>query len=248
MHTFEQQLTQLFENTLTKLGFDTRFARVTISNRPELCQFQCNAAMPLAKIAKKAPIQIAEQIIENLPANDMIKSVDAVMPGFINIILTEDFLAKSTNALVGDKRQGLTLTENPRKVLVDYCGANTAKPMHVGHLRSTIIGESVKRICRFVGDDVLGDIHMGDWGTQMGMLIVGIKEQHPDLPYFDENFTGTYPETSPVTMADLSVLYPAISGRCKEDEDLKEQARKATAELQDGRVGYRSLWEHFRTV
>ena len=248
MYTFEQQLTSLFEQSFDKLNFDKKFARVVVSNRPELCQFQCNAAMPLAKIAKKAPIEIAKEIILNLPENNVIKSVEAVMPGFINVNLTEEFLASSTQTLVDDKRQGLAKTEKPKKAIIDYCGANIAKSMHVGHLRATIIGESIKRISKFIGDDALGDIHYGDWGTQMGMVITAVKEEQPNLPYFDESYTGEYPTQAPFTIKDLERLYPDISGRCKEDEDLAAACRQATVELQQGRVGYRALWKHIVEV
>ena len=248
MYTFEQQLTSLFEQSFDKLNFDKKFARVVVSNRPELCQFQCNAAMPLAKIAKKAPIEIAKEIISNLPENNVIKSVEAVMPGFINVNLTEEFLASSTQTLVDDKRQGLAKTEKPKKAIIDYCGANIAKSMHVGHLRATIIGESIKRISKFIGDDALGDIHYGDWGTQMGMVITAVKEEQPNLPYFDESYTGEYPTQAPFTIKDLERLYPDISGRCKEDEDLAAACRQATVELQQGRVGYRALWKHIVEV
>jgi arginyl-tRNA synthetase len=248
MYTFEQQLTSLFEQSFDKLNFDKKFARVVVSNRPELCQFQCNAAMPLAKIAKKAPIDIAKEIISNLPENNVIKSVEAVIPGFINVNLTEEFLASSTQTLVDDKRQGLTKTEKPKKAIIDYCGANIAKSMHVGHLRATIIGESIKRISKFIGDDALGDIHYGDWGTQMGMVITAVKEEQPNLPYFDESYTGEYPTQAPFTIKDLERLYPDISGRCKEDEDLAAACRQATVELQQGRVGYRALWKHIVDV
>jgi len=248
MLTFEQQLTGLIQQSFKSLNFDEKFGKVVISNRPELCQFQCNAAMPLAKIAKKAPIEIAKEIISNIPENDMIDSIEAVMPGFININLTAEFLANQTQVLANDKRQGVALTAEPKKSIIDYCGANIAKSMHVGHLRATIIGESIKRITKFIGDDALGDIHLGDWGTQMGMVITAVKEQQPELPYFDESFEGEYPKQAPFTIKDLGVMYPDISGRCKEDEDLKEECRKATVDLQSGRKGYRALWQHIVDV
>lgn len=248
MLTFEQQLTGLIQQSFKALNFDEKFAKVVISNRPELCQYQCNAAMPLAKIAKKAPIEIAKEIIANIPENSMIESIEAVMPGFININLSAEFLAKATCRLQKDERQGVALKENPVKSIIDYCGANIAKSMHVGHLRATIIGESIKRITKFVGDDALGDIHMGDWGTQMGMVITAVKEEQPNLPYFDESFDGEYPTQAPFTIKDLERMYPDISGRCKEDEELKDVCRKATVELQQGRKGYRALWKHIVDV
>ncbi|MCP4356123.1 MAG: arginine--tRNA ligase [Proteobacteria bacterium] len=248
MNTFEQQLTNLFTHSFDALGFDKNMAKVVVSNRPELCQFQCNAAMPLAKIAKKNPLEIAQDIISKLPDNEIIKNIEAVAPGFININLTEEFIAKHISSLIDDKRQGFDKKDKPLKTIVDYCGANIAKSMHVGHLRATIIGESVKRIFKFVGDEVLGDIHMGDWGTQMGMMIMAVKEMDSTLPYFDENFTGEYPKESPVTIEDLERLYPDMSGRCKVDENLAASARLATLELQQGRKGYYALWEHFVSV
>jgi arginyl-tRNA synthetase len=248
MKTFEQQLTSIFTKAFKNLGFDDRFAQVVVSNRPELCQFQCNGAMPLAKMAKTNPLQIAQNIIENLPHNDVIKTVEAVVPGFININLKEEFLAKQIAELIIDPRHGVDKKENPLKTIIDYGGANVAKSMHVGHLRASIIGESVKRIYKFVGDDVLGDIHMGDWGTQMGMMIMAVKEKDSSLPYFDESYQGEYPKEPPVTIKDLEVLYPDMSGRCKTDEELAAQARQATLELQQGRRGYYALWKHFVAV
>jgi arginyl-tRNA synthetase len=248
MLTFEQQLTGLVEQSFKKLNFDEKFAKVVISNRPELCQFQCNAAMPLAKIAKKAPIDIAQQIIANIPDNNIIKNAVAVMPGFININLTEEFLAKATNTLASDSRQGFELTQKPKKVIIDYCSPNIAKSMHIGHLRSTIIGESVKRIGLFVGDEVLGDNHLGDWGTQMGMVIFAVKENNPELPYFDEEFTGDYPTEAPFKISDLEIWYPSISARCKENEEVADTCRKITLELQGGNSGYRALWQHIVNV
>lgn len=249
MQTFEQQLTILIQQSFEKLGFDEKFARVVLSNRPELCQFQCNAAMPLAKIAKKAPIEIAKEIIANIPENSMIKSAEAVMPGFININLTEEFLANATNKLVDDKRQGVAKNAEPKKVIIDYCSPNIAKSMHIGHLRSTIIGESVKRMHLFMGDEALGDNHMGDWGTQMGMVIFAIKENNPSLEYFDEEFIGEYPKDAPFTIADLEIWYPAISARCKEDEDTANACREITLKLQQNtHRGYRALWQHIVDV
>lgn len=249
MLTYEQQLTGLIQQSFKKLNFDEKFARIVLSNRPELCQFQCNAAMPLAKIAKKAPIEIANQIIENLPENDMIKSIEAVMPGFININLSEEFIAKNANSLVDDKRQGVSENEKSKKIIIDYCAPNIAKSMHIGHLRSTIIGESVKRLCLFMGDVALGDNHMGDWGTQMGMVIFAVKENDDTLPYFDENFEGQYPKTAPFEISNLEEWYPAVSARCKEDEAVANECRGITLKLQQGtHKGYRALWQHIVDV
>ena len=249
MQTFEQQLTGLILQSFKALNFDEKFARVVLSNRPELCQFQCNAAMPLAKIAKKAPIEIAKEIIANIPANDMIKEIEAVMPGFINISLSEEFLATATNKLVDDERQGVSQNEEKKKVIVDYCSPNIAKSMHIGHLRSTIIGESVVRLHKFMGDETLGDNHLGDWGTQMGMVIFAVKENDSSLPYFDENFEGEFPAEAPFTIANLEEWYPAISARCKEDEATANECRDITLRLQQNtHRGYRALWQHIVNV
>ncbi|WP_440616146.1 arginine--tRNA ligase [Cysteiniphilum sp. 6C5] len=244
----ENYLTDLFVQAFDVLGFDSRFAKVQLSARPELGQFQCNGAMPLAKILKKAPIQIADDIVTQMQNDKVFSDVKAVMPGFINITLNDDFLASWSNSMLEDPRLGCPKTTHPLKVMMDFGGPNVAKPLHVGHIRSPLIGDCLQRVYRFYGDDVLSDVHLGDWGTQMGMLIEEIRKMHPDLPYFDEQYTGEYPKESPVTVDELSEIYPRASGRCKEDANEMEKARLATAELQKGRRGYRALWQHFVDV
>ncbi|WP_440992729.1 arginine--tRNA ligase [Cysteiniphilum litorale] len=244
----ENYLTDLFVKAFDVLGFDSRFAKVQLSARPELGQFQCNGAMPLAKTLKKAPIQIANDIVTQVQSDKVFSNVNAVMPGFINITLSDDFLASWSNNMLKDSRLGCPKTTNPLKVMLDFGGPNVAKPLHVGHIRSPLIGDCLQRVYRFYGDEVLSDVHLGDWGTQMGMLIEEIRKMHPDLPYFDEHYTGEYPKESPVTVDALSEIYPRASGRCKEDANEMEKARLATAELQKGRRGYRALWQHFVDV
>ena len=220
---------------------------VSVSDRPDLAQFQCNGAMAAAKIAKKAPRQIAEGIAQALQKSELFSKVDIAGPGFINLHVTDDLLNRYADAIHGDKRSGVALRP-AKKIILDFGGPNLAKPMHVGHLRSTIIGDALQRLFRFVGDETVSDVHMGDWGKPIGMLITELKEMQPDLPYFDEGFEGAYPETPPVSMDDLEQMYPKAAEACKADPGRDEAARLATADLQEGRRGYRALWQHFVDV
>jgi arginyl-tRNA synthetase len=237
-------LSQQMKTAFTVLQYDTRYSGVQRSSRPELCQFQCNGAMALAKSLKQAPMVIAQEIVKNLPQPEIFSDISVVAPGFINLTLADDYLANWLNQLQADEKLGCAPEGEKRTVIIDYGGANVAKPMHVGHMRSLFIGDSLKRLYRFCGDTVIGDIHLGDWGTQMGMLIEEIKKKDPSLPYFDAENTGPYPTESPVTVDELAVLYPQASARCKADAEEMEKARQATAELQNGRPGYRALWRH----
>ncbi len=241
----EAYLSHLFACVFDQLWFDPKYAKVQVSARPELSQFQCNGAMPLAKIAKKAPFEIAERIVECLANESIFKKIEVVKPGFINITLTNEFIAKWLAATAKLKHLGCKQVETPTKVMFDFGGPNVAKPLHIGHIRSPLIGDCLQRVYRFCGDEVLSDVHLGDWGTQMGMLIEEIRKMYPDLPYFDPEFTGEYPKESPVTVDELSEIYPRASKRCKEDEGELEKARLATADLQQGRRGYFALWRHF---
>ncbi len=248
--TLEKHLNHLFELVFTKLGFPVKYAVVQRSNRPELSQFQCNAAMPLAKQKGQPPFVIAEQIVQALQAqsNPCFSDLSVVKPGFINITLSDEFLCDWVQQIAADQRFGVEPPEQPKKVVIDFGGPNVAKPMHVGHIRSTLIGDSLQRVYRFVGDSVVSDVHLGDWGTQMGMLIEAVREKWPDLVYFDPDFQGPYPEQSPVSVDQLSILYPEASSRCKTDEQAAKRARQATAQLQEGRRGYQALWKHFVNV
>ncbi len=228
-------------------GYDRSYGRVTVSNRPDLCEYQCNGALAAAKAYHKAPIQIAQAVAEKLDAADF-ELVDAVAPGFINLRLSGSFLQSYLNGMRADSGFGVEKEASPKTIVVDYGGPNAAKPLHIGHLRSAIIGESVKRIYKFFGNNAIGDVHLGDWGLQMGLIITGLKEQQPELPYFDENFSGPYPEDAPFTMSELEQIYPAASARSKEDEVFAQAAHEATFALQAGRPGYRALWKHIMNL
>jgi arginyl-tRNA synthetase len=241
-------LSDLFGGAFESVGLDRSFGEVTVSQRPDLGQFQCNGALPAAKPAGRNPREIAQEILDTVSADQRISELSLAGPGFINITLTDEFLAATLNGIVSDDRLGIPTVSEPASVVVDYGGPNVAKELHVGHLRPAIIGESIKRILLFQGHRVIGDVHLGDWGTPMGQLIVELAERQPDLAYFDADFSGPYPDEPPVSVGDLQRMYPIASQRAKDDRSFAEAARQATAELQDGRPGYRALWTHFRTV
>ena len=245
--TIKQVLSDIICNAFIKCGYNSDFGVVTTSNRPDLCQFQCNGSMAASKLYKKAPMIIANEIVEILKHNEFFSLIDAVAPGFININITDAALAKFINDTAYDERMLLPLME-ARTIVVDYGGPNVAKPLHVGHLRSAIIGDSLCRLARFLGHTVIGDVHLGDWGLQMGMVIAKIKRTHPDLVYFDPDYNGGYPEKSPVTVDDLNVLYPAASAQAKKDEIFAAEAAQATVELQNRRRGYLALWKQIWDV
>lgn len=232
------------EEGFEKAGYDKKYGFATVSNRPDLCQYQCNGAMAAAKEYKKAPIQIAADVIEQLKEDSTFEKIEAVNPGFINITVSGDVLAELARKMMTEEKFGLELPQQPKTVVIDYGGPNVAKPLHVGHLRPAIIGESIKRILRYMGDQVLGDVHLGDWGLPIGLIITELRKRQPGLPYFDEQFDGEYPAEPPFTISDLEEIYPYASGFSKEHEDYLHEAQQATAELQDGRRGYRALWQH----
>lgn len=235
-----EELADAFE----KAGYDRAYGKVTLSNRPDLCEYQCNGAMAGAKAYKKAPFMIAEDVVALLKDSTCMEEVEVVKPGFINIKLKKAFVADYLNQMEESDNLGIEKTEHPEMIVLDYGGPNVAKPLHVGHLRSAIIGESVKRISRKMGHKVLGDIHLGDWGYQMGLIITELKERKPELPYFDESFEGEYPEEAPFTISELEEIYPTASGKAKEDEAYRENALHATYLLQNGHRGYRAIWNH----
>ena len=238
-------LSDVFGDAFESLDLDRSFGQVVVSARPDLAQFQCNGAMPAAKRAGKNPREVAQAILDAVSDRSMFSDLSLAGPGFINITLTDGFLAEYIDKL--DGRFGTPQLET-RKVVVDYGGPNVAKELHVGHLRPAIIGESIKRVLRFLGLDVVGDVHLGDWGMPYGQLIAELNDRFPDLPYFDENRTHGYPETSPVAIEDLQVMYPEAAARAKEDDDFAARARAAVVELQAGRPGYRALWQHMRDI
>ena len=224
-------------------GYDAAFGRVNLSNRPDLCEYQCNGALAAAKQYKCAPIKIANEVVAQLDAADY-DLVEAVMPGFINLKLSGKFLAEYLEAMRNAEDFGVEKIGAGKTIVVDYGGPNVAKPLHIGHLRSAIIGESMKRLHAFMGYKAIGDIHLGDWGLQMGLIITELQERQPDLCYFDADFTGPYPEEAPFTISELEEIYPAASAKKKEDEAFADRAHTATFELQQGRPGYRAIWQH----
>ena len=229
-------------------GYDEKYARVSLSNRPDLCEYQCNGAMAAAKEYHKAPIMIANAVVEAMQGSEVFGEIQAVNPGFINMKVNNEYLSQYLNGMEKDERMGCEKAENPKTIMIDYGGPNVAKPLHVGHLRSAIIGESVKRIARFAGHKVIGDVHLGDWGLQMGLIIVELKERKPDLVYYDESYTGEYPKEAPFTISELEDIYPTASKKSKEDEAFREAAMEATSQLQAGRRGYRALLAHILDV
>ena len=236
----------------TGCGYDEKFIRVTLSNRPDLCEYQCNGAMAAAKAYKKKPIDIANELVEQLKDSSMFSEINAVMPGFINIRLNPEYLAGYVNRMASDEKYGLEEAKGPETIIVDYGGANVAKPLHVGHLRAAVIGESIKRICRYMGHKTIGDVHLGDWGLQMGLIIEELHDRQPELVYFDETFQGEYPEEAPFTISELEEIYPTASAKAKEKteagEAFKERAQEATFKLQNGYKPYRAIWNHIMNV
>ncbi len=229
-------------------GYDKKYGTVTVSNRPDLCEFQCNGAMAAKKEYQKAPRDIAADAALKLEGGNVFENVDIAGPGFLNLNLKNDFLADYLNQMSQDKKTGVGTVQTPLTVIVDYGGPNVAKPLHIGHLRAAIIGESIKRIGRFLGHNMIGDVHLGDWGLQIGLIISEISERKGDLPYFDKDFIGEYPKEAPFTIAELEEIYPAASARSKEDEEFRKKALEATFELQNGRAGYIALWNHIMNV
>ena len=242
-------ITDEVTKAFTECGYDAKYAKVTLSNRPDLCEYQCNGAMAAAKEYKKAPFMIADEVVEKLAVNPMFAMAESVKPGFLNLKIDEAYLADYVAKMQEDDgRFGCEKTEAPKTIMIDYGGPNVAKPLHVGHLRSAIIGESVKRIGKFMGHNVIGDVHLGDWGLQMGLIITELKQRRPELVYFNDTYTGEYPEEAPFTISELEEIYPTASKKSKEDEAYKEAAMQATFELQHGKRGYQALLKHILNV
>lgn len=240
-------MTEQFSKAFAAAGYDEKYGRVTVSNRPDLCEYQCNGAMAAAKEYKKAPFMIADDVVAGLLPNDMFRSVEVVKPGFINIIISDNMLASYIDEMAREEKLGYE-ADGSDTIVIDYGGPNVAKPLHVGHLRTAIIGESLKRIFRFAGNKVIGDVHLGDWGLQMGLIIEQLHDNKPDLPYFDEAFEGEYPKEPPFTLSELEQIYPAASARSKAEEDFKERAQAATYKLQKGYKPYVALWKHIMNI
>lgn len=248
MKTILDLISDEVKQAFVEKGYDEKYGTVTISNRPDLCQYQCNGAMAAAKQYKTAPMNIAQPVVELLQNNKKFKEITAIMPGFINITISDEFLADYINQMKKEENFGCEKEPNPRTVVIDYGGPNIAKPLHVGHMRSAIIGESIKRIMRFMGNKVIGDAHLGDWGTQMGLVIAGLRQRKPDLVYFDETFEGEYPKEAPFTISELEEIYPAASAYSKENPEFREEAKQITYLLQNGHRGYTALWNHILNV
>ena len=243
MEKFLDLISNEMKQAFEAAGYDRELGKVTVSNRPDLCEYQCNGAMAGAKLYKKAPIMIANDVADKCTDSRVFAEVQAVAPGFLNLKIKGSFLADYLTQMEKEEKFGLEVPEKQKTIIVDYGGPNVAKPLHVGHLRSAVIGESVKRIARYIGHKVIGDIHMGDWGLQVGLVITEMKERYPDLVYFDESFDGEYPEEAPVTVTELEEIYPTASRKSKEDPAYKEKAMEATFKLQSGVKGYRALWK-----
>lgn len=229
-------------------GYPAEAGKVNVSNRPDLCEYQCNGAMALAKAQKCAPIAIANAVVEKLQGNKIISKAEAVMPGFINMNVSAEFVADYVKEMATYEKFGLEEPEKPASIVIDYGGPNIAKALHVGHLRPAVVGEAVKRICKYTGNNIIGDVHMGDWGQPMGLVIYELQTRKPDLVYFDDSYTGEYPTEPPFVVADLEEIYPTASKKSKEDPEYKAKAMEATFKLQSGVRGYRALWNHIINV
>ncbi len=244
---FSAVLNNVLADAFEKAGYDRSYGKVSVSNRPDLCEYQCNGAMAAAKTYHKAPIQIAEDVVKNLEGNAVFATAEAVKPGFINMNISTAFLSEYCQDMADKAHFGMELPKK-KTIIVDYGGPNVAKPLHIGHLRSAIIGESIKRILKFMGNEVIGDTHLGDWGLQIGLIIEELKERKPELTYFDPNFTGAYPEEAPFTISELEAIYPAASAKSKEDPDFMERAHDNTLKLQSGDPACTAIWQHIIRV
>jgi arginyl-tRNA synthetase len=248
MLSLKKKLTKLVAEVFVNQGFDAMYGEVTVSDRPDLSQFQCNGAFALAKSMKQNPLDIAKRIVAQIPKEGVFKEIGIAGAGFINFVLEDAFLKSHLGEMKDSENLGLEKPSKPKKIILDYGGPNVGKPLHVGHLRTAIIGESLKRISRRLGHEVIGDVHLGDWGLQMGMILVELKRLHPDWIYFQDDFSGEYPKKSPITYEDFENTYPIASKRAKEDLAVMEEARRATKDLQEGKHGYMALWRHFIEV
>lgn len=248
MKKFLDLISDEMKQAFEAAGYGAELGSCTLSNRPDLCEYQCNGAMAGAKMYRKAPIMIAADVAEKCKDSNVFAEVTAVAPGFLNIKVKESVVTEFLSAMAKDPKFGLEMPQNPKKMIIDYGGPNVAKPLHVGHLRSAVIGESIKRISRYAGHDVIGDIHLGDWGLQMGLVIRELKERKPELIYFDDDYTGDYPAEAPFTISELEEIYPMASARSKEDEAYKAEAMEATYKFQNGVRGYWALGKQIINV
>ena len=248
MKTILDLITGELKQAFVEKGFEEKYGMVTISNRPDLCQYQCNGALAAAKQYKTAPFKIAQEIVDFLQNSTTFQEITAIMPGFINITVSDEFLSEYLNRMRQEEHFGCEKEPMPKTIMIDYGGPNIAKPLHVGHLRSAVIGESMKRILRYFGNQVIGDAHLGDWGTQMGLIIRELKRKNPELVYFDDSFQGEYPKEAPFTISELEEIYPAASEYSKENPVFREEAKNITYQLQNGHRGYTAIWNHMLQV
>ena len=248
MKTIIELIAEEVKQAFVEKGYEEKYGMVTVSNRPDLCQYQCNGALAAAKQYKTAPIKIAEEIVVALKESPTFKEITAIMPGFINIAISDEYLANYLNQMKTEEHFGCEKEPAPKTIVIDYGGPNIAKPLHVGHLRSAVIGESIKRLLRYYGNHVIGDAHLGDWGTQMGLIILELKRRKPELVYFDESFEGEYPQEAPFTISELEEIYPAASEYSKANPEFREEAKNITYQLQNGHRGFTAIWNHMLNV
>ncbi|MCL2718090.1 MAG: arginine--tRNA ligase [Lachnospiraceae bacterium] len=248
MKKFIDQISSEIKQAFSVLGYNPDLGKVTVSNRPDLCEYQCNGAMAGAKEYRKAPLVIANEVAEKLKDSRVFSEIKVAPPGFLNLKVKPSFVCAYLKQMIKSPKFGLEEPKQPLTIIVDYGGPNVAKPLHIGHLRSAIIGESIKRIIRYAGHTAIGDVHLGDWGLQMGLIIVELNERKPELVYFDPGYDGEYPAEPPFSIAELGEIYPFASARSKVDESYREKALQATFELQNGRIGYRALWQHIMRI
>ncbi len=248
MKKFLDLISEEVSDAFASCGYEASYGKTGPSNRPDLCDYQCNGALMAKKVYQKAPILLAQEVAGKLSDDPMFKSATAAGPGFLNLTVSGEMLSGYLTDMAKDENLSVEKTSHPKTIMIDYGGANVAKPLHVGHLRSAVIGESVKRICRYMGHTVIGDVHLGDWGFQMGLIITEIRHRFPELPYFDESFKGEYPKEAPFTISELEEIYPTANGKAKADDSYRAEALEATARLQDGDRGYRALWQHILDV
>lgn len=247
MKSIIEYMTESMKEAFEQAGYDADYGRVMLSNRPDLCDYQCNGALAAAKKYKKAPIMIAQEVADQL-VKTRFEQVEVAAPGFINLKISREFLARYLTEMAQTEKFGCEQAENPKTIMVDYGGPNVAKPLHVGHLRPAVIGEAIKRLGKYVGHNMIGDIHLGDWGLPIGLIITELKLRKPELVYFDENYTGEYPEEAPFTISELEEIYPTASGKSKKDPEYLKRALDATARVQRGEKAYRALWKHILNV
>ena len=248
MKTIIELISNEVMTAFKEAGYDENMGKVTLANRPDLCEYQCNGAMAGAKVYHKAPIMIANDVVAKLAGSKVLEMAEAVNPGFINLKVSGAYMAQYLEEMRNSEKMGVEEAKDPQTMILDYGGPNVAKPLHVGHLRSAIIGESIKRMGRYLGHKVIGDVHLGDWGLQMGLIITELHKRKPELVYFQEDYEGEYPTEAPFTISELEEIYPAASGKSKEDESYKAEALEATHQLQMGNRGYRALWKHILQV